>query len=81
MRIFQKKTWKKDTNCLVVAKRFDLVTSWGITVVQSAVMHIGILFVGTKSLKTAVRGIARYVEPAGIGGNGIVNNVIDVHMA
>ena len=42
--------------------------------------HIGIPFVGMKWLKIAVRGIVKYVGPAGIGGNGIVKNVTGAPM-
>lgn len=42
--------------------------------------HIGIPFVGMKWLKIAVRGIVKYVESAGIGGNGIVKNVTGAPM-
>jgi hypothetical protein len=42
--------------------------------------HIGIPFVGMKWLKIVVRGIVKYVGPAGIGGNGIVKNVTDAPM-
>jgi len=42
--------------------------------------HIGIPFVGMKWLKIVVRGIVKYVGPAGIGGNGIVKNVTGAPM-
>ncbi len=42
--------------------------------------HIGIPFVGMKWLKIAVRGIAKYVGPAEIGGNGTVKNVTGAPM-
>jgi hypothetical protein len=42
--------------------------------------HIGIPFVGMKWLKIVVRGIVKYVRPAGIGGNGIVKNVTGAPM-
>lgn len=42
--------------------------------------HIGIPFVGMKWLKIVVRGIVKYVGPAGTGGNGIVKNVTGAPM-
>lgn len=41
---------------------------------------IGILFVGMKWLKIAVRGIVKYVGPAEIGENGTVKNVTGAPM-
>ena len=41
---------------------------------------IGIPFVGMKWLKIAVRGIVKYVGPAGIGGNGTVKAVTGAPM-
>jgi hypothetical protein len=41
-----------------------------ITVVQNAVMGIGIHFVGMKLFKIVAPGIVKYVVNAGIGGNG-----------
>jgi hypothetical protein len=52
-----------------------------ITVVQYAVRDIGIPFVGMKLFKTAAHGIAKFAEPAGIGGSGIVKLAIDAPMA
>ena len=51
-----------------------------ITVVQNVATHIGIPFVGMKWLNIAVRGIAKYVGPAEIGGNGTVKNVTGAPM-
>ena len=51
-----------------------------ITFVQNVATHIGIPFVGMKWLKIAVRGIAKYVGSAEIGGNGTVKTAIGAPM-
>ena len=49
-------------------------------VVPSAVSHVGILSVGTKSYKTTALGIVKYVVHVEIGGNGTARIVINVRM-
>ncbi|OEU47747.1 MAG: hypothetical protein BA861_06650 [Desulfobacterales bacterium S3730MH5] len=80
IKIYRKKSYKKNMNYLVAVKRCLCTNSLENIVVPSVVSHIGILFVGTKSYKIAALGIVRYAEHVEIGGNGTAQIVINVRM-
>ena len=80
IKIYQKKSYKRNTNYLVGAKKYLCTNSLVNIVVPSVVSHIGILSVGTKSYKTTALGIVKYAAHVEIGGNGTARIVINVRM-